>query len=96
MNTFVEIFYGVPIVLFVAVIFGVAALIRLYVLNVPSIRRLSRQDRRQTLQDGAFPVRDCNNILISEERRKLVNRRLASNVAIKGDIKLELKSRLLS
>lgn len=87
MNTFVEIFQGLPVVLFMAFIFGAAAIIRMYVLNVQGIRRLSTHDRRETAQGNIFPFRDSDNILISEERRKLVNRRLASHVNVKSDIK---------
>jgi hypothetical protein len=82
MNSFVEIFQGLPVVLLISIIFGLTALLRIYIMKVPGIRRLSTQDRRQSRVISSFPFHDSRNELISEDRRKLLNRRLASYVIL--------------
>ncbi len=82
MDTFVGIFQGLPFVIVVSFIFGAVALIRLYIMKVPGIRRLSIQDRRQSLSSVSFPLHDTSNKLIAEDRRKLGTRRLASYVTV--------------
>jgi hypothetical protein len=79
-NTFIEIFQGLPIVLLISFIFGSVALIRKYILTNPGIRRISIQDRRQNVLAPSFPFHDSKNILITENRRTPGNRRLASYV----------------
>ncbi len=82
MDTFVEIFQGLPFVILVSLIFGVIALIRIYIIATPGIRRLSIQDRRESLSLVSFPFRDAGNKLIIQDRRKLGNRRLASYISM--------------
>jgi len=82
MDTFVEIFQGLPVVILISLIFGVTALIRMYIMTNPSLRRLSTQDRRQSQMSPMFPFQDNKNNVITENRRKLYNRRLASHVKV--------------
>ena len=80
MNSFIEIFQGLPIVISISLIFGLVALIRMYILTTPGIRRISTKDRRQSRIISSFPLHDSKNNLIAENRRKQGNRRLASHV----------------
>ncbi len=79
METFIEIFQGLPVILFISFIFGLIALIRKYMIN-PEIRRISIHDRRESVLTPAFPFEDSKNNLIAENRRTPGNRRLASHV----------------
>jgi len=79
-NSFVEIFQGLPIVIFISILFGLVALTRLYILTTPGIRRISTHDRRQSVLTPSFPFHDNKNNLIAENRRMQSNRRLASHV----------------
>ncbi|VAX02178.1 hypothetical protein MNBD_GAMMA22-439 [hydrothermal vent metagenome] len=82
METFVEIFQGIPFIILASVIFGAVAFIRLYIMRIPSIQRLSVQDRRQSSTTISFPFHDKSNKLINEDRRKSGDRRVASYVSM--------------
>jgi len=80
MDTFVTLFQGLPIVLSISLIFGLTALIRIYIFANPGVRRLSTRDRRQSTALLSFPFKDNQKNIITEDRRKLINRRMASHV----------------
>ncbi|MFV2060386.1 MAG: hypothetical protein ACC653_06845 [Gammaproteobacteria bacterium] len=80
MDTFIEIFQGLPVVLSISLLFGLVALYRLYIMTNSGICRTSNHDRRQSILNPSFPFRDTKNNLIAANRRRQNNRRLASNV----------------
>ncbi|MFV1984656.1 MAG: hypothetical protein ACC657_14020 [Thiohalomonadales bacterium] len=81
MNPFIEIFQGLPVILLIAFIFGLVALIRIFIINTPGIQRESKRDRRQSTKIPSFPLHDNKINLIFEDRRKCDNRRLASHAS---------------
>ena len=65
-----------PVFVGVMMLFGIIALVRLVFMRDPSLRRVYGHDRRKSRKPmSSVPFYDCDGVLVSEDRRKVPDRR---------------------
>jgi len=75
METLAEMFGNLPLILGIALFIGIVILVRLLLSPNSLERRRSWRDRRRGQVMPSLPFYDCNRVLVTEDRRRLADRR---------------------
>lgn len=67
--------WSLPAILGIALFIGIVTLVKLLLSPDQGFERRSRRDRRRGGKQPEFPLYDCDRVLVTEDRRKLSDRR---------------------
>ena len=70
-----EMFLSLPVLLAIALFIGIVTLVKLLLTPENSLERRSLKDRRKGKKQPEFPLYDSEEILVTDERRSLEDRR---------------------
>lgn len=75
MDGLIDMFGGLPVILGIALFIGIVVLVRLLLSPDSLERRRSWRDRRAGQAMPTLPFYDSDRVLVTEDRRKLADRR---------------------